>query len=64
MGIKKQVLACTLIFRSSGGALPESPGIRTLAHTVNRIVELFLEDLERYCAGETPARLVDRNRGY
>ena len=43
---------------------PHTAGNMTLAHTVNRIVELFLEDLERYCAGEKPARLVDRNRGY
>ena len=43
---------------------PHTAGNMTLAHTVNRIVELFLEDLDRYCSGEQPARLVDRNRGY
>ena len=43
---------------------PHTAGNMTLAHTVNRIAEMFLEDLERYCNGELPARLVDRNRGY
>ena len=43
---------------------PHTAGNMTLAYTVNRITELFLEDLERYCAGEKPARLVDRARGY
>ena len=43
---------------------PHTAGNMTLAYTVNRIAELFLEDLDRYCAGEAPARLVDRNRGY
>ena len=39
-------------------------GNMTLEHTVNRIVEMFVEDLGRYCAGETPGHLVDRQRGY
>lgn len=43
---------------------PHTAGNMTLAYTVNRIVELFLEDLERFCAGEKPKRLVDRSRGY
>ena len=43
---------------------PHTAGNMTLAHTVNRIVELFLADLDRYCAGEKPAHLIDRNRGY
>ena len=43
---------------------PHTAGNMTLRHTVNRIVELFLEDLENYCAGRTPERLVDRNAGY
>ena len=43
---------------------PHTAGNMTLAYTVNRIVELFLEDMDRYCAGEKPLRLVDRDRGY
>ena len=43
---------------------PHTAGNMTLEHTVNRIVEMFVEDLDRYCAGGTPVRLVDRNRGY
>ena len=43
---------------------PHTAGNMTLDYTVNRIVELFLEDLDAYCAGNRPARLVDRNRGY
>ena len=43
---------------------PHTAGNMTLAYTVNRIAELFLEDLDRYCSGETPTRLVDRSRGY
>lgn len=43
---------------------PHTAGNMTLAYTVNRIVDLFLEDLDRYCAGEKPTRLIDRNRGY
>ena len=43
---------------------PHTAGNMTLAHTVNRIVELFLADLDRYCAGEKLSHLVDRNRGY
>ena len=43
---------------------PHTAGNMTLAHTVKRIAEMFLKDLERYCKGEQPVHLVDRNRGY
>ncbi len=43
---------------------PHTAGNMTLTYTVQRIVELFLEDLENYCAGRPLARLVDRKRGY
>ena len=43
---------------------PHTAGNMTLDYTVNRIVELFLEDLDRWCRGEKPLRLVDRARGY
>lgn len=43
---------------------PHTAGNMTLAHTVNRIVEMFLEDLDAYCAGQKPKRLIDRTRGY
>ena len=43
---------------------PHTAGNMTLPHTVERITELFLEDLERWCAGKLPERLVDRDRGY
>jgi len=43
---------------------PHTAGNMTLPYTVQRIVELFLEDLENYCAGRKPARLVDREAGY
>ena len=43
---------------------PHSAGNMTLDHTVNRIVEMFLEDLERYCAGKPLRHLADRKLGY
>ena len=43
---------------------PHTAGNMTLTYTVQRIVDLFLEDLENYCAGAPLARLVDRKRGY
>ena len=43
---------------------PHTAGNMTLVHTVNRIVEMFLEDLDAYCAGRKPRRLIDRTRGY
>ena len=36
----------------------------TLPYTVQRIVDMFLEDLQRFARGETPLHLVDRTRGY
>lgn len=43
---------------------PHVAGDTTLPHTMDRIVELFLEDLENYCAGRPLLRLVDRGKGY
>ena len=43
---------------------PHVAGDTTLPHTLNRIVDLFLEDFENYCAGRPLARLVDRSVGY
>ena len=43
---------------------PHTAGNMTLAYTVTRIVEMFLEDLDRYCAGEPLRHLVDRQLGY
>ena len=43
---------------------PHVAGNMTLPYTVERIVELFLENFERYCAGERMMRIVDLKRGY
>ena len=43
---------------------PHVAGDTTLPHTLERIVDLFLEDLDNYCAGRPLARLVDRSAGY
>ena len=43
---------------------PHVSGDTTLPHTVDRIVDLFLEDFENYCAGKPLNRLVDRSAGY
>ena len=43
---------------------PHVAGDTTLPHTVDRIVELFLEDFENYCAGRPLRQLVDRKTGY
>ena len=43
---------------------PHTAGNMTLAYTVERIVEMFLEDLDSYCAGRPLKHLVDRERGY
>ena len=43
---------------------PHTAGNMTLRHTVDRITEMFLNDLDRYCKGELPEHLVDRKRGY
>jgi len=43
---------------------PHVAGNMTLPYTVEKITSLFLEDLDRYCAGEPLRRLVDRSQGY
>ena len=43
---------------------PHTAGNMTLAHTVEKIVEQFLEDLDNYCGGKQMKHLVDRKRGY
>lgn len=43
---------------------PHVAGDTTLPHTLDRIVELFLEDFENYCAGRLLARRVSRDLGY
>lgn len=43
---------------------PHTAGNMTLAYTVEKIVEQFLEDLDNYCAGRPLKHLVDRERGY
>jgi len=43
---------------------PHVAGDTTLPHTLDRIVELFLENLDNYCAGRPLERLVDRSLGY
>ena len=43
---------------------PHVAGNMTLPYTRDRIVQLFLEDFENYCAGRPLARQVDLKRGY
>lgn len=43
---------------------PHVAGNMTLGYTIDRIVEMFLEDLENHCAGRPLKHLVDRERGY
>ena len=43
---------------------PHAAGNHTLGHTRARIVELFLEDFENYCADRPLARQIDLKRGY
>ena len=43
---------------------PHVAGNMTLPYTVERIVALFLENFERYCAEERMMRVVDLKRGY
>ena len=43
---------------------PHTAGNMTLPYTRQRIVELFLEDFENYCAGRPLERLIDLKRGY
>ena len=44
--------------------LPRVEGHRAGAETVDRIVEMFLEDFDNYCAGRPLKRQVDRDKGY
>lgn len=39
-------------------------GNMTLEYTVDRIVDMFIEDFGRYCEGKPLLRLVDREKGY
>ena len=43
---------------------PHTAGNMTLAYTVEKTVEQFLEDLENYCGGKPMKHLVDRTKGY
>lgn len=43
---------------------PHVAGDTSLPHTVDRVVELFLENFENYCSGRPLARLVDRRTGH
>ena len=43
---------------------PHTAGNMTLPYTRQRIVDLFLEDFENYCAGKPLARSVDLRKGY
>lgn len=43
---------------------PHVAGNMTLPYTRDRIVELFLEDFENYCAGRPLARRVNLGKGY
>jgi phosphoglycerate dehydrogenase-like enzyme len=43
---------------------PHVAGDTTLPHTMDRIVDLFLEDFGNYCTGRPLKRLVDRSLGY
>lgn len=43
---------------------PHVSGDMMLPYTVQKIVDMFLEDFERYNAGEKPSRLVDLSKGY
>ena len=43
---------------------PHSAGFTTLPHTVDRIVELFIENLGRYATGQPFIRPVDPAKGY
>ena len=44
--------------------MPHVAGNMSLPYTKDRIVALFLEDFDNYCAGKPLKRLVDRERGY
>ena len=43
---------------------PHVAGDTTLPHTLDRIVDLFLEDFENYCAGRPLIRTADCGKGY
>ena len=43
---------------------PHVAGNTTLPYTRQRTVDMFLEDLDNYCAGRPLAHLVDRKRFY
>jgi len=43
---------------------PHTAGNMTLPHTIDRIVEMFIEDLDSYCAGKPLQHTVIRERGY
>ena len=43
---------------------PHTAGNMTLAYTVEKITEQFLEDLENYSAGKEMKHRVDRSKGY
>ena len=43
---------------------PHVAGNMTLPYTVERIVTMFLDDLELYCAGQPLTHTADRSRGY
>ena len=43
---------------------PHVAGNMTLPYTVDRIIALFLEDFENYCAGRPLLRQVDLKKGY
>ena len=48
-----------LVFDFGGGTLDVS-----LVDCVDRIVEMFIEDFERYCEGKPMLRTVNRKKGY
>lgn len=43
---------------------PHIAGNMTLPYTVDRIVQLFLENFEMYCKGQPMKRLIDFSKGY
>lgn len=43
---------------------PHIAGNMTLGYTLDRIVDLFLENFERYCNGQPLLRVVERQKGY
>ena len=43
---------------------PHTAGNLSLPYTVERVVQLFLENLERYAKGEPLLRQIDLKKGY